>query len=140
MDVNSHEPVPELPRPEHISPRVDDVELVKAPEEQAEVVMPREALVKANDAISQAMAVPVLPAVDDSKGQTATIPVNNDNPAYADDVDVIEKEWVQKAKQIVANTKDDPRAQSAQMNVFKHDYMKKRYGKEIKLPEEQKGS
>jgi hypothetical protein len=37
----------------------------------------------------------------------------------------------------VTQTKDDPHKQTAELSKFKHDYMYKRYGKEIKLPEEQ---
>lgn len=56
-------------------------------------------------------------------------------PAIADDTDLIEKEWVQKAKDIVARTKDDPRAQNREMGVFKADYVKKRFNKDIKVSE-----
>lgn len=54
-------------------------------------------------------------------------------PAVANDLDLIEKEWVEKAKSIVAQTRTDPHAQNNQMNSFKADYMKKRYGKDIKI-------
>ena len=54
-------------------------------------------------------------------------------PAVANDIDLIEKEWVDKAKAIVAKTRNDPHAQNSEMNRFKADYMKKRYGKDIKL-------
>lgn len=57
------------------------------------------------------------------------------SPAIADDIDLIEKEWVEKAKAIVAQTRNDPHSQNNQMNRFKADYMKKRYNKDIKLPE-----
>jgi len=54
-------------------------------------------------------------------------------PAVADDLDLIEKEWVDKAKDIVARTHDDPYKQNNEMTRFKADYMKKRYGKDIKV-------
>lgn len=57
----------------------------------------------------------------------------NDNPAIADDVDLIEKEWVNKARSIVERNKNDPYVQNKELNVFKADYMKKRYGKDIKV-------
>ena len=57
-----------------------------------------------------------------------TVPVAND-----DDGDLIEKAWVDKAKQIVERNRDDPHKQSEALTVFKADYMKKRYGKAIKL-------
>ncbi len=49
------------------------------------------------------------------------------------DDDLIEKEWVDKAKRIVAQTRDDPHQQSEQLTVVKADYMKKNYNKTIKV-------
>jgi hypothetical protein len=137
MEPNSREALPELPRPEHVDPRVDDIELVASPEQQESEPL-RETLIRANDAVSQS-ATASAPVSNDNDYSTTAIPLD-DNPAIADDVDVIEKEWVQKAKQIVTETKNDPRSQSVRINVYKHDYIKKRYGKDIKLPEDQKGS
>jgi len=54
----------------------------------------------------------------------------------ADDLDLIEPEWVDKAKEIVERTKDNPFAQSNEMNKVKADYLKKRYNKELKLTED----
>jgi hypothetical protein len=62
---------------------------------------------------------------------TASITV----PAMADDNDLIEKEWIVKAKQIVDNNREDPYNQSKEMTVFKADYIKKRYNKSIKISE-----
>jgi hypothetical protein len=56
-------------------------------------------------------------------------------PALADDADLIEKEWVVKAKQIVERTRDDPFTQSKELNKMKADYIHKRYNKQIKLAE-----
>ncbi len=57
------------------------------------------------------------------------------SPHIADDADLIEKEWVNIAKSIVANTKDNPSEQSKEINKFKADYLKKRYNKDIKVSE-----
>lgn len=57
-------------------------------------------------------------------------------PDLANDVDVIEKEWVDKAKEIVNDSRDDPHRQNHNVSVLKADYMKKRYGKDIKIPED----
>ena len=66
--------------------------------------------------------------------QTATpLPISPSAPAIADDLDLIEKEWVEKAKAIVAQTRHDPHAQNQEMNKFKADYMQKRYKKDIKV-------
>lgn len=56
-------------------------------------------------------------------------------PATADDGDLIEKEWVNKAKKIVNSTREDPYAQSRELTLFKADYLQKRYNKIIKLTE-----
>jgi Txe/YoeB family toxin of Txe-Axe toxin-antitoxin module len=57
-------------------------------------------------------------------------------PLTANDDDLIEKEWVQKAKQIVASTKNDPYRQEQEVSKLQADYLQKRYGKEIKLQSE----
>ncbi len=56
-------------------------------------------------------------------------------PQIADDNDLIEKEWVEKAKQIVDKTKDDPYQQNRELGNMRADYLKKRYNKDIKLVE-----
>lgn len=74
---------------------------------------------------------PAFPVQPQSNGvTTGSLPTA---PAVADDLDLIEKEWVLKAKAIVAQTRTDPHAQNAEMNRFKADYMKKRYQKDIKV-------
>ena len=54
-------------------------------------------------------------------------------PLVAADDEVIEQEWVQKAKKIVSETKDDPYAQEKEVSKLQAEYIKKRYGKEIKM-------
>lgn len=53
----------------------------------------------------------------------------------ADDGDLIEKEWVAKAKQIVEHNREDPYEQSKQLTEVKVDYLQKRYNKTVKLTE-----
>jgi hypothetical protein len=68
-----------------------------------------------------------------ASGQLA--PHHMATPEEAADNDVIEKEWVIKAKQVVAETRHDPFKQVRELNKLKADYMKKRYDKELKLPD-----
>ncbi len=56
-------------------------------------------------------------------------------PAAAEDKDDIEKEWVNKAKKIVEQTKADPFLQERAVSRLQADYMKKRFNKDVKLPE-----
>lgn len=62
--------------------------------------------------------------------------VHAGTPKEAADTDLIEKEWVIKAKQIVEHTKDNPYEQQKAIGKFKADYMKKRYNKDIKTSDQ----
>lgn len=55
----------------------------------------------------------------------------NDNPVVAADDDLIEREWVDKAKKIIAETKDDPYRREREVSRLQADYLRKRYGREI---------
>lgn len=53
-------------------------------------------------------------------------------PSAADDVDVIEKEWVEQAEQVIERTKDDPFTEEEAVEELQADYLKKRYGHDLK--------
>lgn len=81
---------------------------------------------------------PQLPVISVDADATAsqgapTVQPLSDTPLTANDDDLIEQEWVQKAKKIVASTKDDPYMQEREVSKLQADYMQKRYGKEVKL-------
>jgi hypothetical protein len=78
---------------------------------------------------------PVNPVVPPHAAPPAGVPGMAVTPPIADDSDLIEKEWVDKAKQIVQRTKHDPHQQNQEMNLMKADYLKKRYNKDVKLSE-----
>ncbi len=82
---------------------------------------------QAQQAVASAM-----PHAQSTAGSQAS---SSSNPAVADDVDLIEKEWVEKAKAIVNHTKDDPHRQSKEINKMKADYIKKRYNKDVQVSE-----
>lgn len=69
---------------------------------------------------SQVVPMPVMPVAND-----------DNNPAMAADDDLIEKEWVDKAKKIIAETKDDPYKREREVSKLQADYLRKRYGREI---------
>jgi hypothetical protein len=79
-------------------------------------------------------AVPTIPLpVPTATPQTGVAATTPAAGLQGDDGDLIEKEWVNKAKQIVERTRNDPYKQSKELTVFKADYMKKRYDKTIKV-------
>jgi len=76
-----------------------------------------------------ATAVPIDPSL---AGQpTAASDPGSTNPLTAAHEDLIEKEWVNKAKQIISDTKEDPFKREQQVSELQKDYLRKRYGKEL---------
>jgi len=69
------------------------------------------------------------PVVSDDDAATANPPAAT--PLVAADDDLIEKEWVDKAKAIVLKTKDDPYQREQEVGKLQADYLRKRYGKEL---------
>lgn len=57
-------------------------------------------------------------------------------PAAADDVDVIEKEWVDAAQAMQEKTAGDPHAEEEGFEDLQVDYIHKRFGKDIKKPKD----
>jgi hypothetical protein len=82
--------------------------------------------------------VPVQPSNQGAGGAQPTQDpqANVSAPAIADDGDVIEKEWVDRAKQIVARTRQDPYNQTRELHKFKAEYLQKRYNKTIEAVQE----
>lgn len=68
---------------------------------------------------------PVVPA------PSVAAPQADDNPVLAADDDLIEKEWVDKAKRIILDTKNDPYRREQEVSRLQADYLRKRYGKEL---------
>lgn len=124
-------------RPEAAPPQQQTPE---KPNEQAGAVeraptQPERGVEKANHSEQQIAAAPAAP----SPATVPAIPLppvlpagikDDDTPAIAQDVDLIEKEWVNKAKEVIANTKNDPHAQEAAFEKLQSEYLKKRYGYE----------
>ncbi|HXR50149.1 MAG TPA: hypothetical protein VN778_03940 [Verrucomicrobiae bacterium] len=104
--------------------------------EQAPVSSPEQGRSAAQAAVA---AIPAMPMPARANDPSATAPTDDSTttkvatPPMADDSDLIEKEWVSKAKQIVERTREDPYQQSEQLTAVKADYMQKRYNKTIKV-------
>ena len=115
IDVpQSREHIPVLPTPEGgLETGIERVE--QTAEATAAVV----------DATYQGVPMPPPPA------PVATPQVTDDSPVVAGDEDVIEKEWVDQAKKIILETKDDPFARTNRVNELQRNYLKKRYSKDL---------
>jgi histone deacetylase complex regulatory component SIN3 len=134
MNPNSSSEMPsmQLPPPiEQATPMMPNA-AEQAPAPEMAAAPPAAAAVPAS--IPAAGALAVAPVVPDDQAAAASAPSTASTSLPAkDDGDLIEKEWVNKAKQIVERTREDPYKQSEELTIFKADYMKQRYNKTIKL-------
>lgn len=132
MDPNYTNPETsgELPQPEQVAGEYTAEQSVQTPEIQRTPPTPHPQL----PTTSPLAANPIAPSVP----AAAMPPISTSQltqQLIADDADLIEKEWVLKAKAIVMHTKDDPHKQNQEMNKVKADYLKKRYNKDLKINE-----
>jgi hypothetical protein len=131
---NNYGPPAELPQPQENTPVEGNEQLPPQPETRAmqpPATVPstiQQPLIPLPTAPTEPVNTSVSPV-----GQTQL--VSTATTLIADDTDLIEKEWVIKAKAIVAYTKDDPHMQNREMTKMKADYLKKRYNKDLKLSE-----
>ncbi len=76
-----------------------------------------------------------LPApVQTTSNQVSSASIGHSTPVTASDDGLIEREWVDKAKKIVQLNKSDPYTQEHEVSKLQADYIKKRYGKDVRLP------
>jgi len=76
--------------------------------------------------MTTSLPTPVISVTSVAKDTTSS-----NNPAVANDDDLIEKEWVDRAKRIVSETKNDPYQQEEAVSRLQIDYIKKRYGRDL---------
>jgi hypothetical protein len=80
-----------------------------------------------------------VPAVDQpviaAPPADATVPMATSSHAPASDTDRIEPVWVNRIRDTVARTHDDPYIQSSEMSKIKAEYNLKRFNKQIKTDE-----
>lgn len=84
---------------------------------------------------AQPIAPPPLPQLSQVPAADPKTAVSDDNPSVAADEDLIEKEWVEKAKKVIAETKHDPYLQEQAVSKLQADYLQKRYNKSVKVPD-----
>lgn len=96
-------------------------------ENHREIGSVRAEAVQAAAAAAPALPTPVLPAQSDGG-----VGVSDDTTAMlANDDDLIEKEWVDKAKKILAETKNDPYERECKISELQIEYIRQRYGRVI---------
>lgn len=76
-------------------------------------------------AVAPALPTPVITTQSNAVNEDTSVPVS------ANDDDLIEKEWVDQAKRIIAETKDDPYKREREVSKLQIEYIRRRYGREI---------
>lgn len=143
MEPKHSSPEFPLPTPESL-PDQDTLERTGSGTEIGYEQSPQVAPERAPEQAAQAQAgmaaqgVPLsLPTpVVNPQNDDAQMSATDDLPIAAADEDLIEKEWVDKAKQIISSTRDDPARREKEVGRLQADYLKKRYGKELGAPSE----
>ncbi len=140
MDPNTINTQPNFDLPEPIAPDKDSAPNSSTDSKELSVTneKPAQEMGKQAPQTAGPMAPPLstpIPVSDSTASSTAD-PMTPATNLIADDVDLIEKEWVTKAKAIVGQTKDNPHLQNKELNKVKADYIKKRYNKDVKVSEE----
>lgn len=131
-----HERVPSSPGPEQPA----EAQPQRTPEQQPAAERPEQQ----SAAQAQNSGAPVAPAVNLPPAMAPAAPaapapagpVGSGNPLTADDADVIEKAWVDRAKAIIRDTRDDPHRKEQEVSRLQADYLEKRFGVQVKLPQE----
>lgn len=142
MSPQSHEHLPasdaplessphELPKDEQSTEFVNEADKARAIEQGASNAP---ATSPQDQAVQGATAVPQPPTNQPASQSPTSLP-QGWMPQIADDTDLIEKEWVDKAKEIVAQTAHDPYLQNKEINKVRREYLKKRYNKDLKQSE-----
>jgi hypothetical protein len=109
-----------------------------APEQRFEHIEQR-AEASPVEALQPMLPPPVVipaPQAQDDATSAQVVPADDGMPLVANDDDLIEREWVDKAKQIIVATKDDPYRREQEVGKLQADYLRKRYGRELGAPKE----
>lgn len=123
--------------PSNIMPDVEKMPVLGSPEkalEKGTEVYERNSDLNAIRADVGLSTVIPMPVINDATTNDGGM-VMTDNPIVANDDDLIEKEWVDKAKKIVADTQDDPHKRKHEVGKLQVDYLKKRFGRELGVAE-----
>ncbi len=123
---STHEAAPQIPGSTEYFPdgTVRSPELNPARSEQ------RPATVESAPALPSAPVIAPPPAAMPQQDQTTLVAAGG-APAFAADDDLIEKEWVDKAKKIIAITRSNPYEQAKAIAQLQADYLKKRHNREL---------
>jgi hypothetical protein len=86
---------------------------------------------ESNAVIADVGLTTIIPTPVANKQSVVHDTTSQSSPLVANYDDLIEKDWVDRAKKIVSETQNDPKQRDDRINVLKVDYVKKRFGREL---------
>ncbi len=81
------------------------------------------------------LAQPITPVTAVTQPTDSQMMPMDDYQLSAEDVDLIEKAWVEKAKAIVQATHGNPYVQNKELHKIKAAYIKQRFSRDVKVSE-----
>ena len=104
-------------------------------QERQEILRPRVERAPVQNQTTAAQVTQFDPVVQDdasnSKQEVQITPGQNDVPQTATDADRIDQEWVNKVKEVISRTSNDPSAQQREVSNLMAEYILKRFGRRI---------
>lgn len=134
MEPNQNPNINQSPQPSAENPAGLEEKVVAPGAPEVAAAAPSNPPTSAPPQLPASPQPPAAPVVAPAGSTTPAAPQPLAAPPIAEDVDVIEKEWVDQAEKIVGQTKEDPYAQEEAVEDLQVDYLKKRYGHTIKKP------
>ena len=123
----------------NFSPEVNPVspspEQFNSTQERQEVLQPKVEQAPVQNQVTTPQITQFTPlAQDDStstQGQEKQATTQSSTPETATDADRIDQEWVNKVKEVISQTVDDPHAQQKEISHLMAEYVLKRFGRQI---------
>jgi hypothetical protein len=140
MDNTTHTPSFEIPKSPEKIPTLHGVESIAFGGESIvnHEILPPPLLEQSSQPVAPSFGTtPAAPVTGTQPVVSLPQLADDDSHIIADDVDVIEKEWVSRAKKIVSMTSNDPFVEAQELGKLKAAYMKKRFNKDLIVAVEQ---
>lgn len=132
-NITGPEKMPSMPRPELEHLLESNIE--NKVEKSAEKFEQRSESGAIISDVGNTAVVAITDDTVDNHSVVEEVTTSTNTPMIAGDEDLIEREWVDRAKKIISDTKEDPYMRDEEVSKLQVEYIKKRYGRSISLEE-----
>ena len=127
-------------RPEDLHAGAADAEAISPEMSPQPGSTPAPTMAAANPKLTPAQVAAAISAMPGGGTPPGVTVSPSSSPAVADDVDVIEPEWVEKAEEAVQKHQGDPYGEEEAVEELQEDYLAKRYGYKVTDPNQSRDS